>query len=96
MLEQFHLDKAKPDAIPLANHFKLSSKHCPTSDNNKEEMWKVAYASAVGSFMYAMVCTRPNITHMQLVLLLESLLIRERNIGILSSGSYDISEELSK
>ena len=26
-------------------------------------MRKVPYASAVGSLMYAMVCTRPDITH---------------------------------
>ena len=26
-------------------------------------MSKVPYASAVGSLMYAMVCTRPNIVH---------------------------------
>ena len=26
-------------------------------------MSKVPYASAIGSFMYVMVCTRPNIAH---------------------------------
>ncbi|KAI4347747.1 hypothetical protein L6164_008530 [Bauhinia variegata] len=29
----------------------------------KEEMKKVPYASVVGSLMYAMVCTRPNVAH---------------------------------
>ena len=28
-----------------------------------KEMSKVPYASAVGSLMYAMVCTRPDISH---------------------------------
>ena len=28
-----------------------------------KEMSKVPYASAVGSLMYAMVCTRPDIAH---------------------------------
>ena len=28
-----------------------------------KEMSKVPFASAVGSLMYAMVCTRPDITH---------------------------------
>ena len=28
-----------------------------------KEMSKVPYASAIGSLIYAMVCTRPNIAH---------------------------------
>ena len=48
---------------PLGSHLKLSSKHSPSSEKEKEEMRKVPYASAVGSLMYAMVCTRPNIAH---------------------------------
>ena len=57
------MDKAKVVSCPLTNHFKLSSKQCPSTDKEKEEMDKVPYASAVGSLMYAMVCTRPDITH---------------------------------
>ncbi len=38
-------------------------KQCPSSDDEKEDMKKVPYASAVGSLMYAMVCTRPDIAH---------------------------------
>ena len=47
----------------LASHFKLSSKQCPLSDEERNEMKKVPYASAVGSLMYVMVCTRPDIAH---------------------------------
>jgi ATP-binding cassette subfamily B (MDR/TAP) protein 1 len=32
-------------------------------DEERDEMKKVPYASAVGSLMYAMVCTRPDIAH---------------------------------
>ena len=63
VLERFNMHKAKPVGSPFANHFKLSSKQCPTSEKDKEEMKKVPYASAVGSLMYAMVCTRPDIAH---------------------------------
>ena len=48
---------------PLGSHLKLSSKQNPSSEKEKEEMRKVPYASAVGSLMYAMVCMRPDITH---------------------------------
>jgi hypothetical protein len=57
------MNKAKPVGSPLAGHFKLSSKQCPSSKTEREEMKKVPYASAVGSLMYAMVCTRPDIAH---------------------------------
>ncbi|KAF3634692.1 putative phosphatidylserine synthase 2-like [Capsicum annuum] len=57
------MDKAKVVSTPLAMHFKLSMKQCPSNDDEKEDMKKVSYASVVGSLMYAMVCTRPDIAH---------------------------------
>ena len=63
VLERFNMDKAKPVNFPLVGHFKLSSSQCPTSDEEKNELQKIPYASAVGSLMYAMVCTRPDIAH---------------------------------
>ncbi len=41
----------------------IKSAQCPTSEKEKEEMKKVPYNSAVGSLMYDMVCTRPDIAH---------------------------------
>jgi transposase InsO family protein len=63
VLKRFNMSQVKSASTPLANHFKLSSKQSPTTEKEKEEMSKVPYASAVGSLMYAMVCTRPDITH---------------------------------
>ena len=40
---------------------KLSNAQCPQNDNDKIEMEKLSYASAVGSLMYAQVCTRLDI-----------------------------------
>ncbi|RVW24698.1 Retrovirus-related Pol polyprotein from transposon TNT 1-94 [Vitis vinifera] len=57
---------SKPVSTPLAAHSKLSSALSPQNEEEKEYMSHVPYASAVGSIMYVMVCTRPNI-HMQLV-----------------------------
>ena len=50
-------------STPLATHFKLSSKQSPSNEDEKLYMQQVPYASAVGSLMYAMVCTRPDIAH---------------------------------
>ena len=47
----------------LAGHFKLSSKQCPLLSEEEEEMSRIPYASAVGSLMYVMVCTRPDLAY---------------------------------
>ncbi|KAK4286499.1 hypothetical protein QN277_003048 [Acacia crassicarpa] len=57
------MDNANPVSTPLAGHFKLSKEQCPRSKKDKAEMRKVSYQSAVGSLMYAMVNTRPDLTH---------------------------------
>ncbi|CAL1383494.1 unnamed protein product [Linum trigynum] len=79
-LERFNMSKAKAVSTPLGGHFKLSVKHCPTSDEEKEAMKNVPYASIVGSLMYAMVCTRPDIAH-AVGLLVGFFPIRGKNIG---------------
>jgi len=57
VLHRFNMKDAKPVGTPLATHFKLSTELCPNNDKEKDEMRKIPYASAVGSLMYAMVCT---------------------------------------
>ncbi|KAE8681667.1 GDSL esterase/lipase [Hibiscus syriacus] len=55
-------EKSKPVSTPLAPHFKLGASMSPKDDEEREYMSKVLYASVVGSLMYAMVCTRPDIS----------------------------------
>jgi hypothetical protein len=63
VLERFRVQDAKPRSTPLGSHFKLSKEQSPKTDEEREKMAKVPYASAVGSLMYAMVCTRPDIAY---------------------------------
>lgn len=63
VLERFNMKHAKPVCTPLASHFKLSKRDCPTTEKEKASMSSIPYSSAVGSLMYAMVCTRPDIAH---------------------------------
>ena len=57
------MENAKAVSTPLAAHFKLSVNQSPSNEAEKLDMQRVPYASAVGSLMYAMVCTRPDIAH---------------------------------
>ncbi|KAG8502376.1 hypothetical protein CXB51_000462 [Gossypium anomalum] len=54
---------AKPVSTPLAAHFRLSSALSPQSDDEIEYMSHVPYSSAMGSLMYAMVCSRPDLSY---------------------------------
>lgn len=57
------MNNVKPVSVPLASHFKLSSSLCPNTDEEKDYMSRIPYANVVGCLMYAMVCTRPDISH---------------------------------
>ncbi len=48
---------------PSVTKFKLSKEMPLEFDVKKEEMSKICYSNVVGSLMYCMVCTRPNITY---------------------------------
>ena len=54
---------AKSVRTPLASHFRLPKDHSPKTEEEKDFMAKVPYALVIGSLMYAMTCTRPDISH---------------------------------
>ena len=64
VLDRFNMKDAKPVGTPLATHFKLSTELCLRNEKEKEEMSRIPYGSAVGSLMYAMVCTPPDIAYL--------------------------------
>ena len=56
------MNNAKRRTTHLKNHVKLSKGQSPKAAKKHEYMTLVLYAYVVGSLMYAMVCTRPDIT----------------------------------
>ncbi|CAA7049382.1 unnamed protein product [Microthlaspi erraticum] len=62
VLARFGMSTAKPIDTPFASnaHLTIFASH---SEEEKEYMSRVPYARAVGSLMYAMVCTRPDLAH---------------------------------
>ena len=63
VLQRFRIQNAKPISTPLAIHFKLSKDMCPETHEEIDYMSRIPYSLVVGSLMYAMVCTRPDIAH---------------------------------
>ena len=60
VLKKFKMDQAKKGFLPVFQGMKLSQTQCPTTAEDREKMKDVPYASAIGSIMYAMLCTRPD------------------------------------
>ena len=61
VLQRFNMYNTKSVGSPLLVNCKLNSGQCLKIEKDKAEMRRVSYASAVGSLMYAMVYTRPDI-----------------------------------
>ena len=55
------MDQAKKGFLPVLQGVRLSKTQCPTTAEDRENMKDVPYASAIGSIMYAMLCTRPDV-----------------------------------
>ncbi|CAM8966946.1 unnamed protein product [Rhodiola kirilowii] len=61
VLDKFSMKHAKSTSIPLGGHLIFSKDDCPKTELEKQEMHDIPYDVAVGSVMYAMLCTRPDL-----------------------------------
>jgi transposase InsO family protein len=61
VLERFKMTDCKPVSIPIATGEKLTKEMCPLTPREKELMAKVPYRSAVGSLIYLVTGTRPDL-----------------------------------
>ncbi|KAL0411894.1 UNVERIFIED_CONTAM: Retrovirus-related Pol polyprotein from transposon TNT 1-94 [Sesamum latifolium] len=50
-----------PSVAPIVKGDKLHLNQCPMNDLEREQMKDIPYASAIGSLMYAQVCTKSDI-----------------------------------
>jgi hypothetical protein len=57
MLNQFNMQDSKKGLLPMSHGITLSKKQCPSKPDEQERMRVIPYASAIGSIMYAMLCT---------------------------------------
>eukprot|EP00253_Pinus_taeda_P034904 PITA_34904 len=63
ILQRFNMQDSKLVKVPIPVGVRLSAKQCPKTQEEEEDMSRVPYASVVGSLVYAMVSSRPDIAH---------------------------------
>ncbi|GKD54613.1 hypothetical protein Tco_1288000 [Tanacetum coccineum] len=56
------MKNSKKGNLPLHHDIKISKDVCRKTDEELDRMSQVPYASTVGSIMYAMTCTRPDVS----------------------------------
>jgi hypothetical protein len=61
VLARFNMLDSKKGLLPFRHGVPLTKERCPKKPQKEEQMRDVPYASTVGSLMYAMLCTRPDI-----------------------------------
>jgi hypothetical protein len=63
VLKRFRMDKAKKGSLPILSGKIVSKAQCPAMVKDRETMSNVPYGSAIGAIMYAMLCTRPDVSN---------------------------------
>ncbi|XP_057797428.1 secreted RxLR effector protein 161-like [Salvia miltiorrhiza] len=57
------MDQSKSVVVPMTTQTKLSTAQSPNTAGERKEMVSIPYSSAVGSIMYMMICTRPDLAY---------------------------------
>ncbi|KAK8553907.1 hypothetical protein V6N12_030886 [Hibiscus sabdariffa] len=63
VLKRFSMEESKRGFLPMRHDISLSKEMCPSTPQERERMSQISYASAIGSIMYAMICTRPDLSY---------------------------------
>ncbi|KAM1450369.1 hypothetical protein ACFX2I_037618 [Malus domestica] len=63
VLSRFQMEQSKNGLLPVRHGIHLSKSMGPKTPEEIRKMSAIPYASAIGSLMYAMICTRPDIAY---------------------------------
>lgn len=63
VLKRFNMNDAKKGFLPMSHGITLSKTQSPSTSDEQSRISAIMYASAVGSIMYAMLCTRPDVSY---------------------------------
>ncbi|GKF34218.1 retrotransposon protein, putative, ty1-copia subclass, partial [Tanacetum coccineum] len=65
ILKRYHMENSKRGSIPMQEKLRFSKSQGASTPAELKRMQNVPYASAVGSIMYAVRCTRPDVAFAQ-------------------------------
>ena len=57
------MEDSKKGNLPISHGIHLSKAMCPKTQDERDKMSQAQYALAIGSIMYAMLCTRLDVTY---------------------------------
>ena len=63
VLKRFSMQDSKRGYLPMSHGITLSKSQYPNTKDERERMSKIPYASTIGSIMYVMLCTRPDVSY---------------------------------
>ena len=63
IVKRFGMQDSKKGFIPMRHGVQISKKQSPKTPEDKALMQRITYASAIGSIMYAMICTWPYVAY---------------------------------
>jgi hypothetical protein len=62
ILNRFNMQDSKKGFLPMSHGITLSKSQGATTPDEQKKMSAIPYASAIGSIMYVMLCTRPDVS----------------------------------
>ncbi|KAK8705299.1 hypothetical protein V6N13_048903 [Hibiscus sabdariffa] len=63
VLKRFSMEESKRGLLSMRHGISISKEMCPSTPQERERMSQIPYASAIGSIMYAMICTQPDLSY---------------------------------
>ena len=77
------MEQSKKGFLPVRHGIHLSKSMGPKTPEEIRQMNTIPYASAIGSLMYAIICTRPDIAYV-VNIQVDTNLTQDQNTGQLS------------
>ncbi|WVZ12067.1 hypothetical protein V8G54_016597 [Vigna mungo] len=63
VISRYRMTESKMASTPVGQHLKLTKEQCPKTEEERKKMESVPFSNGIGSIMYGMVCTRPDVAH---------------------------------
>ncbi|KAI3819320.1 hypothetical protein L1987_13147 [Smallanthus sonchifolius] len=63
VMARFHMENSHKGGVPMTKGTVLNKSQSPSTDIETKRMEAIPYALAIGSIMYAMLCTRPDVSY---------------------------------